>query len=467
MPKVLVCGLGQVGYRVAKLLSRLSSSIAVLTWPEARAEFVHEVEELGVHVFYGDARSDQALLDAGILDVEAVIACTDDDLTNLEIALDARRLHPGIRVVGRVFDQGLARRLEQTGVFDRALGMSVIAAPSFAAAATGDTGVGQFEWKGQTYGLHWGGEGQPIDGVSLVIRRQPAVLASRARRSRAGGTWTFARKFWSGAPPHLRNLMVGITVLTVISVAVFQVGMKLSPADALYFVITTVTTTGYGDITPRDAAIWVKLYGCFLMLMGSAGVATIYSLLTDYIVSERFKQLMGRQQVDKDDHVVVIGLGNVGFRTAAHLAEMGLHVVVIDQTSEPDYRSFLSDSTIFLAGDGRDPATLDRAAISSANGLVAATGDDAVNLSIALAAKELNPNCRVVTRMFDERLAEKVEEMMNIDAALSASRIAAPQFAAAAIDARVLYAVVAENKLLVILPPDEQGEFGTIVRPLR
>ncbi|MEQ1933255.1 MAG: NAD-binding protein, partial [Fimbriimonadaceae bacterium] len=445
MAKVLVCGLGQVGFRVARLLAQTGHQVTAVSL-DLRQEFEDQLLNLGVKIKRGDARAESSLFDAGIIDADALIACTDDDLTNVEMALDARRLCPSLRIVVRIFDQGLAGRLEQTKIVDRALGMSVVAAPIFATAAAGNEWVGRFRHQGEGYGVLATGENLTIEKLTPTV-----MTPGRSSPRRFGDV---LRRFWRGAPPYLRNLLIGITVVGMISVFVFQVGMNLSIIDSFYFVVTTLTTTGYGDITTKDSAIWVKLYGCLLMLLGSAASATLYSLLTDYIVSERFNQLMGRQTTTHENHTIVAGLGNVGFRIASLLAEMNQDVVVIDNKTEPEYRSVLGDRVTFIMGDARDPTTLERAGIERASAMIAATDNDAVNLSIGLATKEANPNCRVVTRMFDDRLAEKVEVAMRIDVAISASKVAAPLFVAAAVEPEAIHAFMWRERLMAVLNID-------------
>jgi Trk K+ transport system NAD-binding subunit len=464
--RVLVCGLGQVGFRVARLLARLGETTSVLS-VDAREEFSQELVPFGVTVEIGDARADRCLLAAGVSDAETVIACTDDDLVNIEIALDAKRLNPGVRVVARLFDQTLARRLTQSGIVDQAFGMSALAAPAFAAAAMGREIVGQFEWQGKLYAVQEvSGEG--IDGsghgiVPIQVERNQTL----PKRSDWRAGLKFVGQVWIGAPRPLQAILLSITLLGFLSVGVFYLSMGLSPIDALYFVTTTLTTTGYGDITPRDHATWVKVYTCFLMVLGSAAIATLYSLLTDYIVSERFNQLLGRQQVLHSGHVIVAGLGNVGFRTANQLVAAGSDVVVLDVSASPEYRGFLEKEMLFLVGDARDPLVLERAAIEKAAAVIAATDDDAINLSICLAAKELNPDCRVVARLFDDRFAEKVQQATEVDTALSASRIAAPRFVGTAIEPSSLFSFVAQNSLISILPPRAgESDFHAVRRPL-
>ncbi len=453
MAKVIVCGLGQVGFRVARLLAQTGHQVTAVSL-EVREEFEYQLVDLGVVIQKGDARADRSLKEAGIVGADAMIACTDDDLTNVEMALDARRLHPGLNIVARIFDQGLATRLEQTGIISRALGTSVVAAPLFATAAAGTEWIGRFWHEGEAYGILAVGDDLKIE--------QWIPLPATESRSVKSNLSDAGRRFWRGAPSYLRNLLVTISLVGFVSVFVFQVGLNISVIDSIYFVVTTLTTTGYGDITTKDAAVWVKIYGCLLMLLGSAAIATMYSLLTDYIVSERFNQLMGRQSTTHENHTVVAGLGNVGFRIASLLTEMHQDVVVIDNRSEPEYRSVLGDQITFIMGDARDPATLERAGIQRASAIIAATDNDAVNLSIGLATKEANPNCRVVTRMFDDRLAEKVEEAMRIDVALSASKVAAPLFVAAAVAPEAIHAFMWQERLMVVM----QGDQELVIRAL-
>ena len=134
--------------------------------------------------------------------------------------------------------------------------------------------------------------------------------------------------------------------------------------------------------------------------------------------------------------------------------------------SSTEYRGMI-DKTPFIAGDGRDPDTLKLAGIEKAAALIAATDDDAVNLSVGLMAKNLNPNLRTVLRLFDGGLSERVEESLRIDKAQSASRIAAPTFAGAALFDDALLCVVAHDRFVVIRAPDGADELQVDVRHLR
>lgn len=132
---IVVCGLGRVGYRVAEQLLRFGEEVVGIDRRE-ESRFVERVREMGVPVIIADAQEREALVKAGVPRARAIIPCTQDDLTNLAIALDARELKPEIRVVMRMFDAELAKKVERGFGIQTVFSTSALAAPAFAAAAT-------------------------------------------------------------------------------------------------------------------------------------------------------------------------------------------------------------------------------------------------------------------------------------------------------------------------------------------
>ena len=131
---IVVCGVGRVGYRVIlELLKFGREVVAIESNPEG--PFVERVRELNIPLILGDVRRPENLIKAGIERADAIIPCTDDELTNLDVALDARELVPEIKVVMRMFDPDLAQRVERGFGIHTAFSTSALAAPSFAAAA--------------------------------------------------------------------------------------------------------------------------------------------------------------------------------------------------------------------------------------------------------------------------------------------------------------------------------------------
>jgi Trk K+ transport system NAD-binding subunit len=132
---VVVCGLGQVGFRIVQELHELGEEVACVEH-DGRDSYLDEVQALGMPVHVGDARRDDVLLAAGVERARAVICATGDDLANLEIALDVKRISPGTRVLMRMFDQRLAAKVGNVLALDQSFSTSALAAPLVALQAT-------------------------------------------------------------------------------------------------------------------------------------------------------------------------------------------------------------------------------------------------------------------------------------------------------------------------------------------
>ncbi|MBA3945282.1 MAG: NAD-binding protein [Herpetosiphonaceae bacterium] len=131
---IIVCGLGKVGYRVVGQLRSAGQEVVVIQ-RNPQNEFFDLTLGLGVPVIVGDARQADMLLQAGLLRAHSVSIVTNDDLTNLDIALTARELRPDVQIVMRVFNDALARKLASAFNIKTAFSTSALAAPTFAAAA--------------------------------------------------------------------------------------------------------------------------------------------------------------------------------------------------------------------------------------------------------------------------------------------------------------------------------------------
>ena len=131
---VVVCGLGKVGYRVVLELLRFGKDVVAIETNE-EGRFIEKVRAMDIPVIIGDATREDFLQKAGVMDADAIIPATDDQMANLEIALDARELNPNIKVVMRMFDVEFARKVEKGFGIHTAFSSSALTAPIFAAAA--------------------------------------------------------------------------------------------------------------------------------------------------------------------------------------------------------------------------------------------------------------------------------------------------------------------------------------------
>jgi Trk K+ transport system NAD-binding subunit len=244
-----------------------------------------------------------------------------------------------------------------------------------------------------------------------------------------------------------------------VSTLVFHLFADLDPIDAIYFTVTIITTTGFGDINLRDSSPALKLYAVLLMLLGAAALAVFYALIADAIVGARLARALGGPPRRMHDHIVVCGLGNIGYRIVDELARRGIPVVAVEiQESGRFLPAARRLGVPVIAADARLIQTLQTLNLAEARCLIAATADDVANLETALNARALNPDLRAALRLFDPDLAARVERAFGVHISRSVSALAAPAFAAAAVGQHVISTVpVGVGVLVLARTRDEAG----------
>jgi voltage-gated potassium channel len=131
---IVLCGLGHLGFRILNQLLATKQAVVALE-KDGNARFLGDAKATGVPVLVRDMQEDQALIDAGVQHARAIIIATNDDMANLEVALDARRMNPKIRVVMRLFDQRMADKFKEAALIDEAFSPAALAAPIVAEMA--------------------------------------------------------------------------------------------------------------------------------------------------------------------------------------------------------------------------------------------------------------------------------------------------------------------------------------------
>jgi voltage-gated potassium channel len=103
-----------------------------------------------------------------------------------------------------------------------------------------------------------------------------------------------------------------------------------------------------------------------------------------------------------------------------------------------------------IEGDIRQREVLRKAGVARARAVVVCTNSDLANLDAAMHCRELNPSVRLVLRLFDPELAHRVKDVFSIDEAFSASALAAPIFAGAALEVEVGQTFAIDNDVVSV-----------------
>jgi voltage-gated potassium channel len=174
-------------------------------------------------------------------------------------------------------------------------------------------------------------------------------------------------------------------------------GAPLSVIDCVYFATISLTTVGYGDLTPYTEAarlanilIITPLRILFLVVL----VGTTLQVLT-----ERSRQAwkIQRWRSRVRNHTVVIGYGTKGKSAVAAIRDesSNAEVVVVDTEQAPlDHAA--AAGLVTVHGDGTRSDVLRLAAAQHASSIVVATGRDDTAVLVTLTAREIAPTAKIV-----------------------------------------------------------------------
>jgi Trk K+ transport system NAD-binding subunit len=249
------------------------------------------------------------------------------------------------------------------------------------------------------------------------------------------------------------------TALALFAITVFGGGLAYfvlaaalgEPVDnageAVYTVLAATLLQPVGDF-PNHIGLQI-----FHFIMPLIGIIFLAQGLTDFGVMLFNRKSRGKEwemavASTMNNHIVLVGLGHLGYRVAQKLHEMGENVAVLEMNLGTHTTAAAREMGIpIIQGDARQPGSLEGANIQEARTVILASQNDAMNLQIALRARSLNPKVQVVIRIFDADFANALQEQFGF-IALSATEMAAPVFAAAAAGADVTSPISIEGQLL-------------------
>ena len=210
-------------------------------------------------------------------------------------------------------------------------------------------------------------------------------------------------------PNHVRIRVVLFAVLAAILVGtvVFHVLEGWSILDSLYVTAQTVTTVGFGDLTPRTPL--GRAFAVIFMLV-SVGIVlyALTSTVQTIVHSELFETYGRSRKMSKmRDHFIICGAGRVGSHLVRSLrAVNGIFLVIENDSAKVEA---LMDLDIpVLSRDATLEETLREAGVEHARGLASCLPDDADNVYVVLTARDLNPKIHIVARAAEEQAESKL-----------------------------------------------------------
>jgi Trk K+ transport system NAD-binding subunit len=516
---VVVCGLGRVGWSVLENLRLAHLHVVAI---DQRCEPADPRLD-GVKLIRGDCRQRDILQAAGIERARGVLILTSDDLTNISTALMIRSLYPDVRIVVRLFNQNLLARLGQAVKNIFALSVPALTAPVLAVTALTGAGLGTFRLAD---GIRQVAEitardlehlvGQSIAELAsryrlTVLAHFPASEPKRLLRhvdssailmpgdrltvcgtpddllpllATSDSTFLPSLHWASWLRRHFRmvartvreiewpvQVATGVLLLVILAgTLVFHIGMGVSFGRGLLRTVSLMATAADMHESELDTE-WEKVFASVMRLAGVVLIAAFTAIFTNYLLRARLGGALETRRIPDSGHIVVCGLGNIGYGVVLELLEGGESVVAIERGADNRFiPSVRRQGAAVIVGDATVNESLQRANAGTASAVIACTDNELANLEIGLMVRELNSKQRVVVRVADPYLAQVLREGASVRLALSTSALSAPAFVAALFGDRVLNLfVIAGQSLAVVeltVQADDPTLYGKQVRTL-
>ena len=321
-------------------------------------------------------------LEAG---ADAVAVVSRDDAWPLRVVLLVRHLDADVPIVATISDRAVGRRLEAELGGSTIVSIAEIVAPSLAGPCLADELAAVFD-------------GDPPQGLTCRDGDARPAPLPEVRRRRARALATAVLKPFDHSAGLVFFGAVGLLAILVLETVAAALVLEQAAVDSFYGAVKTLVTV---DPNPQvqNGPKWFKVGISLSMLVALLFAAAFTGGLVERLIGRNLTGLVGRRAVPRSDHVVVVGLGQVGLALCLLLRRCGMSVVAVDDQEDGENVGRARELGLpVVIGRGADPSLLGRLSLGHAHALAAVTADDLQNIAVVLAARTHASDLRIVLR---------------------------------------------------------------------
>ncbi|HEY5841069.1 MAG TPA: potassium channel family protein, partial [Mycobacterium sp.] len=186
----------------------------------------------------------------------------------------------------------------------------------------------------------------------------------------------------------------------------------MSFLDCLYYATVSLSTTGYGDITPVtpsarliNVLVITPLRVAFLIVLIGTTVETLTAASRQALKIQRWRNSVR-------NHTVVIGYGTKGKTAVAAMVGDGVppgEIVVVD-TDQTSLDNASASGLVTVRGDANRSDVLRLAGAQHAATIIVATSSDPTAVMVTLSARELAPNAKIIASIREAENAHLLQQ---------------------------------------------------------
>ena len=276
--------------------------------------------------------------------------------------------------------------------------------------------------------------------------------------------WQKVARFWQSyyrSQNQIRRIAtiyaITVIILWLFGIILYRFYYPNITLEEAFYATAVLLLGGYGDLfggvefasppvqTSDYIPWWLRLFSLGLGLTGQAFVGVLYALLTDALVTSRFQFFNSHPPIPERNHVVLVGLNQLGQRVANILQDfnqplVGIHPTTLEQGA-------LLDMPLVV---GNAMEALTKVNLSQAKSILLVGDDNMENLEIGLMAHGINPASRLIIRSRDRYFSDNIAPLFPYAQVLCGAALSAEVFACAAFGENVLSLFRLSNQIVMV-----------------
>lgn len=350
--------------------------------------------------------------------VDSVAVVEREDAIVLRLALMVRAVSDDIPLLLTIFDDTMREQVGEVVPHTRMTSLAEIVAPSLAGPCIDERFTAVSFKDGKPVGL--------IEGDDEVT--EAPIKSPRPRRVEA-----LARALFTPYDKSAGMLLfgaIGLAAIFTLETVTAMFTLDQSAVDAIYGSAKTLVTV---DPNPKvtKGPDWYKLFTSVTMILALLLAAAFTAGLVNRFVERRLTGLIGRNAVPRRDHVVVVGLGQVGMRLCLLLRACKIPLVAVEADEDGERVGIAKELKLpVVIGRAADPSLMRRLSLHRARAVAAVTSDDLENISVAMTARGIHGDIRTILRVGDGNVANETRSLLALGLVRDVHRLAAALLAA-------------------------------------
>lgn len=380
--------------------------------------------------------------------IDTVVVISKDDHVSLRNALVVDGIRPGIPLVVTVFDRDVAVELGRAVRNVRVMSMADIVVPTLAGPCV-QQGL---------LSVHRSPEGlRAVRATADGPRVEPLNLPRRGRVERSRAALGAMLRPHDVSAKILVAGVAGFLLVLLVDVIATMLVLHEPLGKAFYNATKVIVTVGPNHLVDEGPR-WFQVVSAGLMITALAFTALLTAGVVNRLLDRRLVAVWGRRCLPRADHVVVVGLGQVGLRLCLLLRELGVPVLAIEENPAADYVARAKDYGIpVVIGPGGSGFVLRRISLGRARALAAVTSDEIANIAIVVSAHGRHEQLRTLLRAGSGDVRAETRALLKLGVVRDVYRIGGTLLAAAALGSDACEAFV-HDQVVHLIRPDGQIE---------